>query len=100
METKVVTTMYPMLTAPMRPADFEPPSVAAPDTMETATSGTTSILMSWMKRVPSGANRLAAGPMAAPTVMPSSMAANIQKPKLRMSFFIYRSGFRVRVRRA
>ena len=45
-DTTVVSIIYPILTAPILPAERLLPSEAAPEIIDTATSGTTSILIS------------------------------------------------------
>ena len=70
-----------MLTMPIFPAERLLPSEAAPEMMEMPTSGTTSILISWINSVPSGAKIFAPSPIRIPAMIPATIATIIHKPK-------------------
>ncbi len=62
---------------PIRPADRVAPSEDEPETIETNTSGTTSIFINWIKSVPKGAKIEDESPISRPTTIPRIMAMNI-----------------------
>ena len=77
-----VTIKKPKVPMPILPADGLSPKLAAPLMIETNTSGITSILIKWIKMVPSGANTLALSPMIKPTSAPIIMAITTCTPML------------------
>ena len=87
-DTSVVRRMYEILTAPILPAERLLPRDAAPEIIEIPTSGTTNILISWIKSFPNGAKIAACSPITIPATIPATIATKIHQPRFLNSFFI------------